>query len=152
MEQTLNYSKWYFEIKSEACPDLLVDATTTMWGSIFDDFLFPSIRVRSWPTMRDSFSLLWKLIKISFTHTKKRDMQNLPITAAWTYGIKFVDEYHSWFTLRSLSIRFRKSFTQELFSLSHMGFVYRIWTVKVTRSNIFQIMSKNTVYNCTCQH
>jgi hypothetical protein len=90
--------------------------------------------------MRDSFSLLWKHIKISFIHTKKRDMQNLPSIAPWTYGIKFVDEYHSWFTPRSLRICFRKSFTQELFSLSHMGFVYRIRTVKVARSNIFQIV------------
>ena len=150
VEWALNCGNNYIlksQITSVTCPDLLVDATITMWGSIFDDFLFPSIRVRSWPTMRDSCSLLWKCIKILFsTHSHKRRRNewerarerdvNLLIIAAWTYGIKFIDEYHSWFTTRSLRVCFRKSFTQELFSLSHMGFVYRIWTAKMATTKI----------------
>jgi len=77
MEQTLNYSKWYFEIKSEACPDLLVDATTTMWGSIFDDFLFPSIRVRSWPSARGQcgiHSLSCESALRSHLHTQRKEI------------------------------------------------------------------------------
>ena len=150
MEQTLNYSKWYFEIKSEACPDLLVDATTTMWGSIFDDFLFPSIRVRSWPTMRESFSLLWKRIKISFTHTKKRDMQNLPIVDIW-------HQVRGWISQLVCPAKPENMLQKMLHAgtflpLPHGLCVQNMDCQGVTRSNIFQIMSKNTLYNCTCQH